>query len=275
MVFVAEEQLNKEGIKMKVKLFLIISIVLSSLVFGQFNGGSGSGYSSGSSNAVLLTALLQGPFSSGSMSTTLNTNNFIPLTQPYNAAPWNYSGTEMVASIPSGVVDWVLVELRKGTASSSTVQKRACFILSNGKIVDLDGISPVSFYDASDNSYYIVIRHRNHLAVMSANSLSLSSSLSGNYLTGIDSVYNFSTAQTQAFGTNAMSSLTGGVFGLIAGDGNANGGVNIADRNLVWRVQNGTIGYLSGDFDLNSGVNIADRNLRWRINNGRLTQVPN
>ncbi|HQF43974.1 MAG TPA: hypothetical protein PK073_13785, partial [Ignavibacteriaceae bacterium] len=64
-------------------------------------------------------------------------------------------------------------------------------------------------------------------------------------------------------------------FSMIAGDGNGDGGVNIVDRNLVWRVQNGTIGYLLGDFDLNSGVNIVDRNLMWRVNNGKLSQVPN
>ena len=260
---------------MKIKFIFLITICISSLAFAQYNGGNGSGYGAASSTAAQLSAYLQGPYSGGSMSTALNTNNFIPLTHPYTAAPWNYAGTESVASIPTGVVDWVLVELRKTTAASSVDERRACFILSDGSIVDLDGSSPVKFTAASTNNYYIVIRHRNHLAIMSANSVSLSSSLDGTYLTGGGSEYDFSSAQSQAFGTNPLADLGAGVFGLIAGDGNANGGVNIADRNLVWRVQNGTLGYLSGDFDLSSGVNIADRNLKWRINNGKLTQVPN
>ena len=88
-------------------------------------------------------------------------------------------------------------------------------------------------------------------------------------------LYNFTTSQSQAYGINPMNDLGGGVFSMIAGDGNGDGGVNIVDRNLVWRVQNGTIGYLLGDFDLNSGVNIVDRNLMWRVNNGKLSQVPN
>ena len=58
------------------------------------------------------------------MSTSLNTANQIPLTQPFGNAPWSYNGTESVSSLPSNlIVDWVLVELRTGTAASTTVAK--------------------------------------------------------------------------------------------------------------------------------------------------------
>ena len=262
---------------MKIKFILIISFYLSTFLLAQYNGGNGFGYGAGSSNLAQLSAFLQGPYSGGTMTTALNA--IIPLSQPYNVSPWNYNGTESVASgffsSHLNIVDWVLIELRATTASSSVEERRACFILNNGSIVDLDGSSPVVFDKTDGNSYYVVIRHRNHLAIMSANTLTLSSSLAGVYLTGGSSIYSFSSAQTQAYGTNPMQDLGSGVFGLISGDGNSNGGVNIADRNLVWRIQNGTLGYLLGDFDLSSGVNIADRNLKWRINNGKLSQVPN
>jgi hypothetical protein len=175
-----------------------------------YNGGSGSGYGAGASNVVGVSAFLQGPFSGGVMTTALSTNNFMPLAQPYNTAPWNYTGTESVVSIPTGVVDWVLVELRKTTAASSVDARRACFIKSDGSIVDLDGTSPVEFDKTSGNSYYVVIRHRNHLAIMSANALTLSSSLAGTYLTGGSTEYDFGSAQSQAFGTNAMRDLGSG-----------------------------------------------------------------
>ncbi len=188
-------------------IFSLIIIVVTANAFAQYNGGSGSGYGASSSNVVQLSAFLQGPFSGGVMTIALNTNNFIPLAQPYSGSPWNYTGTESVASIPTGVVDWVLIELRTGTAASTMANRRACFILSNGNIVDLDGTSPVKFDETDSNNYYVVIRHRNHLAVMSANALSLTSSLAGVYSTGGSSTYNFSSAQTQAFGTNAMKDL--------------------------------------------------------------------
>ncbi|MGC8866527.1 MAG: hemoblobin-interacting domain-containing protein, partial [Bacteroidales bacterium] len=55
---------------------------------------------------------LEGPFDGTGMTTDLQQNGIIPLNQPYNTAPWNYSGTESVASVPANIVDWVLVELR-------------------------------------------------------------------------------------------------------------------------------------------------------------------
>ncbi len=55
-----------------------------------------------------LKAFLEGPFNGSVMNTALNPQNLIPLSQPYNGSPWNYTGTEQVSSIPNGnVVDWV------------------------------------------------------------------------------------------------------------------------------------------------------------------------
>ena len=53
--------------------------------------------------------------------------------------------TESVSSIPSGVVDWVLLELRSGTASSTVISRKAAFVKNDGSVVDLDGVSLVSF----------------------------------------------------------------------------------------------------------------------------------
>ena len=55
----------------------------------------------------------------------LNLLNYIPTTQPYNIAPWNYTGTESVTTIPnSNVIDWVLVELRETTGGPETATSR-------------------------------------------------------------------------------------------------------------------------------------------------------
>jgi hypothetical protein len=257
---------------MKFKLIYIITFCLSSVLFAQYNGGNGSGYSAGSTNAVKLSAFLQGPFSGGSMTTTLNLNNFIPLNQPYNTSPWNYPGTEIVSSIPSGVVDWVLVELRTGTGASTAVQKRSCFILDDGSIVDLDGISAVKFDKTNGNNYYVVIRHRNHLAIMSANTLTLSSSLDGVYLTGGSTEYNFSTAQTQAYGSAAMKDVGGGVLGMISGDTNNSNIITAADKSIV-NSSNLANGYYIGDTNFSGIVTAADK-ININSNNLKQSFVP-
>jgi hypothetical protein len=160
-----------------------------------------------------LKAFLQGPYTSGVMTTSLATQGIVPLTQPYSVAPWSYSGTESVASIPSGVVDWVLVELRTGTAAASKVATRAAFVKSNGAIVDLDGTSTVGFPDLAAGSYYIVVRHRNHLALMSAGSVALSIT---------SPLFDFTTGLEKVYGGDAALLATN-LYGLWAGDVTANG----------------------------------------------------
>jgi hypothetical protein len=210
---------------------------------------------------VSVKVYLQGPYTTNAMSASLS--GIMPLTQPYNSSPLNYTGSEGVTSIPSGVVDWVMLELRNDL--STIVARRAAFLKNDGSVVDLDGNSPVGFNSVTSGSYYIVLRHRNHLALMSSNPVSLNSS---------SVQYDFTTSQTKAYGSNPMKDLGSGVFGMYAGDGDGNGYINAVDRNSFWRLQNGTNGYLSADFDLNGSVNAVDRNGFWRVNNGMATQVP-
>ena len=99
---------------------------------------------------VNLKAFFEGPFNGAEMTTSLN--SLLPLNQPYNTAPWDYSGTESIASVPNAnVVDWVLVELRETTGDATTatpstvIARQAGFILNNGTIVKTDGISPLRF----------------------------------------------------------------------------------------------------------------------------------
>jgi hypothetical protein len=213
---------------------------------------------------VNAKVFLQGPYSSGNMSTALNSAGYVPLTQPYNTSPSNYTGTERVASIPNGVVDWILLELRTGTDPASKVATRACFLKSDGSVVDLDGISQVTF-EVFAGSYYIVVRHRNHLAIMSANPVALSIS---------SSLYDFTTAQSQAYGTDPMKDLGSGIFGIHAGDASGNGQVQNDDKNDYWQTQVGTAGYKSADFSLNGQVQNDDKNDHWQLNVGLGTQVP-
>jgi hypothetical protein len=210
---------------------------------------------------VNTKVFLQGPYSSGSMSTTLNTSGYIPLSQPYGGTPWNYSGTESVAGIPSGVVDWVLVELRTGTPPTmTTMARRAAFVKSNGSVVDMDGTSQVSFDGVAAGSYYIVVWHRDHLAIMSANPVALSSS---------SSLYDFTTAQAQAYGTDPMADLGDSKYGLILGDANGDGIVDATDRSSAWNDRLQT-GYKNSDVGLDGIVDASDRSEIW---NKRLLQT--
>ncbi len=203
-----------------------------------------------------VKAFLQGPYSSGAMSTALNTGGY--LVSHFGAIP-----------IPYRAVDSIQLEIRNAaSAAASTVRKFAPeWLLADGTIRSFsDTTLSYAEFDTTEGSYYIVVRHRNHLAIMSATAQTLSY---------VETNYDFTTAQTQAYGTSPMRELVvGSVYGLYSGDGNGSGSVTATDRNAVWRVQNGTNGYLSGDFNLSGGVTATDRNGNWRVNNGRTSQVP-
>lgn len=212
-----------------------------------------------------LKSFLQGPFDVDSMSTSLNSSGYLPLSQPFSGSPWNYNGGESVQSIPEGVVDWVLVELRTGAEASTKVASRAAFIESDGMIVDTLGINPVSFPGIDEGNYYIVIQHRNHLAIMSDETHALSK---------FSNLYDFSTGLDKTYGTNAMVELSSGIYGMYTGDANANGQVQNDDKNDFWEVQTGASGYKEADFNLNGQVQNDDKNDFWKVNVGLGTQVP-
>jgi hypothetical protein len=160
-----------------------------------------------------------------------------------------------------------LVELRTGTSDSTVVAQRAGFLKSNGMIVGLDGVNPLRFgLPAGD--YYMVVRHRNHLAVMSAGTVSLPNS----------TAYDFTTAETQAYTTGPapMVNLGGSPskYGMWAGDADGNGQIQNSDKNSYWQVQVGLSGYQSADFNLNGQVQNNDKNSYWSVNVGLGTQVP-
>jgi hypothetical protein len=222
------------------------------------------------SSNQFVKVLLQGPYNGLTMNTSLNSQGLIPLTQPFNSVTWNYSGAESVSSIPSNVVDWLLLDLRTGVEGTTIVGKRAAFLKSDGSIVDLDGNSAVSFTGVSNGNYYLGIHHRNHLSILSQSPLSFSN---GN----ITANYDFTTGQNKVYGTNPMKDLGGGKYGMIAGDASGDGTINATDLNNYWIPQNGTpydYQTKTSDFNLDASINATDLNSFWIPNNGNSTQVP-
>ncbi len=204
-----------------------------------------------------LHVMLEGAYNSGSniMNTTLRSSNLLPIAQPYNTAPWNYNGGESVSnpsSIPSNVVDWVLVEIVTD-GSFNLIEQHAAYLLSDGRIVDIDGMtSGVKLYNLSSNTdYRIIVRHRNHLDVLSNRTRSLP-----NFLP-----YDFRISNSQAYGPNQQVDMAGsGVYGMYAGDATANGIFSNADYNTYLLTSSNVNLYLPGDFNLDGNVTIADFN---------------
>jgi large repetitive protein len=134
---------------------------------------------------ISLKAILSGSYDDvvGLMYDKLRTTNQIPAAQPYsnvtNYPDFNYTGTEIVAPAvlavtgSNAIVDWVMVELRSVADPKIVIEKRAALIQRDGDIVETDGISPLLFTSAAPASYFVAVRHRNHLGVMTKTAIPL------------------------------------------------------------------------------------------------------
>lgn len=196
---------------------------------------------------------LEGPFnaSTGRMETGLNLSGAIPLSQPYGFAPFNYPGLESVSALPDSVVDWVLIEVRKAadvaTAANDTSTSlgyRAVFITEYGRLLDTNLQRGVAYPNANyqpGDSIFIVIRHRNHLGIMSG--VSLKRNASGNFAMELCGCIN-------KYYLNEAKELVPGVFGMAAGDLNHDGRVQSLDRAVLGSLFTPSAGYYLGDIDM-------------------------
>jgi hypothetical protein len=219
---------------------------------------------------VNLKAFLEGSFNGINMNAGLTGLGDFPQSQPYNASPWFYTGTENVAAIPAGVVDWILVELRDAVSAASAtpatmIARQAAFLMSDGNIRSLDGTSNQQFDNLTiQHSLFAVIYHRNHLAIMSANPLTESG--------GVYS-YDFTSGTGQAY-NGGQKEIAPGVWGMNAGDADASSSIDGTDKSAIWNVQAGKSGYRSGDLNLNGQTDNADKNDYWFPNLGQSSKVP-
>jgi hypothetical protein len=206
-----------------------------------------------------LNIFIKGPYDADSdnMTTYLQTGELIPTTSPYD-------DSREVSPIPSGITDWIFVELRDA-ADGDALTLRSFFLRNDGMVTGDDGTTTELTFPVTDGDYFIVIRHRNHLAVMSAAAQSLNSTSA--------TLYDFTTGSGQFYGgASGAQELETDVWGMIAGDANGNGVINSTDYIFI-RNSVGSFDYSDYDCNLNGVVNSTDY-LVVRPNIGAQTSVP-
>ncbi len=211
-----------------------------------------------------LKLILQGPYdnSSGMMRTDLN--SYLPLASPY--------GDLTAESIPAEAVDWIYVELRTSDAGA-TITGKSILLHNDGYAYSIDGSIPS--FDIPLSSYYIVIRHRNHLDIMSEGSHFFSE----NAFTGIE--YDFTqSGNTFTTGLNdaGVIAVDTGLYAMAAGDIVEDGTI-VSSDNTQWETAFSagvSDGYHLEDIDMDGAVLSSDNTL-WAANfqNGQAdSQVP-
>jgi Leucine-rich repeat (LRR) protein len=204
------------------------------------------------------------------MNDNLRSGNLIPQTEPFTAiASVNFmhkgagggeSTTPSVLSVTvnNAIVDWVFLELRDPTVPTTVLQTRSALLQADGDVVDVDGVSPVRFVGAAAGSYFIAIKHRNHLRFRTLNAVALAN--------GSISTFNFTNNSVPLMGTNPLRLVEAGVYALYTGDLNGDGVIDATDRSTVWNFRNVT-GYSIYDSNMNGTVDATDRSNAWNNRN--------
>lgn len=112
------------------------------------------------------------------------------------------------------------------------------------------GTGLLVFSTAPTGSYYLVVRHRNHLALWSA---ALQALTKGTTSIG---AYDYSSGPGTAYGTGALKP-EGGRYVSWGGDVNQDDVVDFLDRNLTWN-NRALAGYLASDCDGSNITNATD-----------------
>jgi hypothetical protein len=218
--------------------------------------------------SISCKAILQGPVSGTLMSDNLRSSGLIPLNDPNPSIGYTYVGGSSTTSISpsilsvtgnSAIVDWIIVELRNPLDSSSIVYSRSALIQRDGDVVSLDGVSPISF-PVAPGQYYLSLRHRNHLGIMTANRINLSQTTLS---------INFASGSVPTYGSSAQVSTTAGLA-LWSGDCNFNKIISYTgpnnDRDLILSRIGGSVptntlnGYYSEDLNMDGLVKYTGSN---------------
>ncbi len=239
---------------------------------------------------IQLYALLQGAYDEATvgMQTMLNTqrgllpgqtptSNLVsptPAGQPYNAPPWNYTGTEgetwtdaEYEAYPVDVVDWILVSYRTEISPDTELAEGAGLLHQDGSISFPNRcILPAT---SGLDSVYIIIEHRTHIGIMTPVKIPI-----------VDNVlsYDFRLEDSYKDATSfGQKQLPSGEWGMYSGDGDQSDfpsyDISGPDK-VLWFLTNGVFDtYLPADYNMDGDISGADKVI-WSENNGISSRIP-
>jgi hypothetical protein len=212
---------------------------------------------------VAVRAALGGAYDAGNglMRDELRGAGLLPGLEPYTALGYVHAGAgggEMLPPLRLGalgdtaVVDWVVLELRDQAAPAMVLHSVSALLQRDGTVVDVRGGVP--WVAAPYGDYYVALRHRNHLGVMTAGPVALGPA---------PTVVDFTDPGTDTWGTDARMAI-GGVRLLWPGDAIRDGRLKYTgaanDRDFILQATGGELptatveGYQAGDVNMDGTV---------------------
>ncbi|MBX3101160.1 MAG: hypothetical protein KF690_01490 [Bacteroidetes bacterium] len=193
----------------------------------------------------------------------------------------------VMASLPIDAVDVLKLEIRS-SATGPAIDSAYAWLMADGSVRDFaTATNPaVNFCDGNpDGNYYIVVRHKNHLPIMSSVAVPLNSVVPSSWSFNNPANYYQDPGLTPAvaiINRNAAPAYV--VYAMLAGNVYDNavfndvGEVNAADffRTRVAAISNPSNVYTQTDASLDGDLNAFDVTIvRTNNNDLRITSVPN
>lgn len=198
---------------------------------------------------VNLRVKLQGAIDANSadMHTNLHQSGLLPLTDPYGMG-----GTRPNSAFPL-LVDWIKVEIRSAADPSVLLDENVGLLEPDGHVQGLNGSAQLGFKPQLQ-PIHIVVRHRNHLPIMT--------NVINSFATG-DVIYNFTDAEGQAYNDGsapAQMISVKGTWCMPAGDLNATDALSVEDRDLMLDAFHGGVmdQYAKEDLNMDGSVDDVD-----------------
>ena len=146
----------------------------------------------------------------------LRINGLISATSPYGDGATISELVRANNNVENSMIDWVWVELRDINNPSNVIDGQSGILQRDGDIVATsnDLVTPLTFDAIPVGKYHVVVKHRNHLGVMTASTVTLKQGTT---------IVDFTNATNQiTFGSNAQTSfgMQANKMGMWAGNVN-------------------------------------------------------
>ena len=117
------------------------------------------------------------------MEDSLRVKGLIPLQEPYTGLPEfthvNGGGGETIDQAllqttgDDALIDWLFLELRNELDSTMVEATKSVLLQADGDVVDVNLNAEIEFTNVDDGKYFVVVRHRNALGVMTREAIDL------------------------------------------------------------------------------------------------------
>lgn len=201
-----------------------------------------------------LRVFLEGAYQDSGLKDPFRPEGLLPELHPYESTPWLQAWHRTTSYGPG--VEWILVTLIDDAANQ---------VATYTDLVGSRGYAHVRFRNLAPGSYYVIVEHRNHIAVASDTLVDLTSGFAD---------HDFTTGSHSGLG--GQKELGSHVYAMWAGDGNHDCQVAIADFASWLTDANVDVEqYADSDYSMNARVDPNDYAL-WLMNSraAARTRVP-